>query len=127
MNNKDDEFMKMFENGLWEEFNHIIELGATKDMQSMKAIGYKELFAVLENEASLQEAKEQICLNSRRYAKRQMTWFRGMERRGFKIHWIDYELKMSEKVEQVLSLLNNDKKFENLKKCYCKNKSNVIF
>jgi tRNA dimethylallyltransferase len=47
------------------------------------------------------------------FAKRQMTWFRGMERRGFKIHWIDFGLKMSEKVEQVLSLLNNDKKFEN--------------
>ncbi len=39
------------------------------------------------------------------FAKRQMTWFRGMERRGIKINWIDGELPMEEKVEKVLELL----------------------
>ena len=37
------------------------------------------------------------------FAKRQMTWFRGMERKGTIIHWIDGELPMEEKVEQVLN------------------------
>ncbi|MBO7140967.1 MAG: tRNA (adenosine(37)-N6)-dimethylallyltransferase MiaA, partial [Prevotella sp.] len=37
------------------------------------------------------------------FAKRQMTWFRGMERRGFTIHWIDATLPMEEKVEQILN------------------------
>ena len=38
------------------------------------------------------------------FAKRQMTWFRGMERRGFKIHWIDATLPMEEKVSQIIEL-----------------------
>ena len=38
------------------------------------------------------------------FAKRQMTWFRGMERRGFKINWIDYNLSLDEKVARILDL-----------------------
>ena len=38
------------------------------------------------------------------FAKRQMTWFRGMERRGFTIHWIDAALPMETKIEQILAL-----------------------
>jgi tRNA dimethylallyltransferase len=38
------------------------------------------------------------------FAKRQMTWFRGMERRGIKIHWLDGELPLEEKVKIVLDL-----------------------
>ena len=66
----------MFENGLLNEFQDILKMGATKDMQSMKAIGYKELFDYVEGVCTLDEAKDKICLNSRRYAKRQMTWFK---------------------------------------------------
>jgi len=40
------------------------------------------------------------------FAKRQMTWFRGMERRGFNIHWIDASMPTDEKIERVESLLN---------------------
>jgi tRNA dimethylallyltransferase len=39
------------------------------------------------------------------FAKRQMTWFRGMERRGFTIHWLDATLPTEEKIEKVLKLL----------------------
>lgn len=66
----------MFEKGLLHEFNEILAKGAKKEMQSMKAIGYKELFDYVEGKCTLQEAKDKICLNSRRYAKRQMTWFK---------------------------------------------------
>jgi tRNA dimethylallyltransferase len=38
------------------------------------------------------------------FAKRQMTWFRGMERRGFEIHWIDATLPMEEKIERIIQL-----------------------
>jgi tRNA dimethylallyltransferase len=41
------------------------------------------------------------------FAKRQMTWFRGMERKGVRINWIDGELPMEEKTEEVLQLLNS--------------------
>ena len=40
------------------------------------------------------------------FAKRQMTWFRGMERRGFKIHWIDAMLPMEEKIRMILAPLS---------------------
>ena len=40
------------------------------------------------------------------FAKRQMTWFRGMEKRGTKIHWIDGHLPMEEKVEEIVRLLS---------------------
>jgi len=39
------------------------------------------------------------------FAKRQMTWFRGMERRGIKINWLDGDLPLEEKVERILNLL----------------------
>jgi tRNA dimethylallyltransferase len=42
------------------------------------------------------------------FAKRQMTWFRGMERRGFTIHWIDATLPMDEKVDKIVKLLNSE-------------------
>ncbi len=66
----------MFDHGLLEEFDTILSMGATKEMQSMKAIGYKELFDYVEGICTLEEAKDKICMNSRRYAKRQMTWFK---------------------------------------------------
>jgi tRNA dimethylallyltransferase len=40
------------------------------------------------------------------FAKRQMTWFRGMERKGVKINWIDGELPMEEKIERIIELYN---------------------
>ena len=67
---------QMFADGLYDEFCRLVEQGAKPDMQSMKAIGYQELFALKEGQVTLAEAKEQIALHSRRYAKRQMTWFR---------------------------------------------------
>lgn len=79
----------MFEKGLLEEFKHILALGATKEMQSMKAIGYKELFDYVEGKYSLDEAKDKICLNSRRYAKRQMTWFKHQ----MPVHWFEVYLE----------------------------------
>jgi tRNA dimethylallyltransferase len=41
------------------------------------------------------------------FAKRQMTWFRGMERRGFAIHWIDAAVPLKEKIEKTLTFFNN--------------------
>lgn len=67
---------RMVENGLVEEFHTLVEKGYTKDMVSMQAIGYKELFAYLEGRQPLDEAVRQIKTDTRHFAKRQMTWFR---------------------------------------------------
>lgn len=65
----------MFAGGLVDEVNSLIDF---EQCQSMQAIGYKEVIRYLHNEITLQEAKEQIKQASRNYAKRQMTFFKGM-------------------------------------------------
>jgi len=66
----------MFELGLREEFEALRHLGYTEASPGMVCVGYRELFAVEKGEASLEQAVELVKRNTRRYAKRQMTWFR---------------------------------------------------
>ncbi|MFX3624706.1 MAG: tRNA (adenosine(37)-N6)-dimethylallyltransferase MiaA [Ectobacillus sp.] len=65
----------MMEQGLLEEVKRLYESGI-RNCQSIQAIGYKELYDYLEGKISLAEAIDTLKLNSRRYAKRQLTWFR---------------------------------------------------
>ena len=74
----------MFKNGLLEEAETL-----KKHKKSNEIIGYKELNMYFSNKISLEEAKEKIKQNSRRYAKRQYTWFKNqMDIKWFKV---DYE------------------------------------
>jgi len=66
----------MMDAGLLEEVNRLMAGGCDKNMVSMKGIGYKEIINYLEGLCTLEEAVEQIKRGSRRYAKRQLTWFR---------------------------------------------------
>ncbi len=67
---------EMIRQGLVEEVRSLSQRGLTPDMISMKGIGYKEVFALLQGECTLDETVEQIKRSTRRYSKRQMTWFR---------------------------------------------------
>lgn len=69
----------MLKNGLIEEVKGLLEKGYTKDMISMQGIGYKEIMKYFDGEYTLDEAIEIIKRDSRRYAKRQLTWFRRYE------------------------------------------------
>ena len=75
----------MMEQGLEEEVRRLYEQGCRPGMVSMQAIGYKELMEYIEGKCSKDEAVETIKLESRRYAKRQMTWLRH-ER---DVNWLD--------------------------------------
>ncbi len=66
----------MLENGLVNEVRRLVELGFSDSITSMQGIGYKEILYYLRNEITLEEATELIKRESRRYAKRQLTWFR---------------------------------------------------
>ena len=66
----------MLENGLLDEVKELLKMGYTKDMISMQGIGYKEMIKYLEGEYTYDEAIEIIKRDSRRYAKRQLTWFK---------------------------------------------------
>lgn len=90
---------QMIEQGLVEEIKKILDLGYSKDLNSLNTVGYKEIISYLDNEISLERAIELIKRNTRRYAKRQLTWFRKDER----IKWFDVScnediLKISEKI-----------------------------
>ena len=66
----------MMDNGLINEVKNLLKMGYTKDMISMQGIGYKEIIKYLDGEYTLDEAIDIIKRDSRRYAKRQLTWFR---------------------------------------------------
>ena len=76
---------QMLEQGLEQELKDLLARGISPHATSLQAIGYKELIAYLQGEGTLQEAVEEIQRSSRRYAKRQRTWFR----RNEKINWIE--------------------------------------
>lgn len=71
---------KMIENGLEDEVRKLIRKGITLQNQCMQGIGYKEIYAYLTGEYSLDEAIEKIKLNTRHYAKRQITFFKKLDR-----------------------------------------------
>lgn len=66
----------MFEQGLLDEAETLIQNGCTRDMTSMQAIGYKELFAYFDGEITREQVIDQIQKDTRHFAKRQLTWFR---------------------------------------------------
>jgi len=76
----------MLERGLVDEVRALLDSGVPRDCTAMQAIGYKEIVRALDGACSLDEAAEDIRRESRRYAKRQLTWLR----RG-DYHWIRFQ------------------------------------
>jgi len=66
---------------------------------------YKYVTLFLTGKMEYKEMVEKLETAIHRFAKRQMTWFRGMERKGVQINWIDGELPLEEKVAKVLGML----------------------
>ena len=66
----------MIEHGWMQEVQDLLKSGLNENAKPFDFIGYRELRAVLRNELSLQQAREAIQQATRRYAKRQLTWFR---------------------------------------------------
>ena len=84
----------MIDTGLVNEVETIMANGYSKELNALNTVGYKEIISYLEDEISLERAIELIKRNTRRFAKRQMTWFRKDDR----IKWLDVN-----SVEDVLS------------------------
>lgn len=93
----------MFEEGLVEEVRDILEKGYSADLNALNSVGYKEVLAYLQGEIDLFNCKELVKQNTRRYAKRQLTWFRAEK----DIHWIEMEsgADLSGKVDMILEVL----------------------
>ena len=88
---------KMLERGLLEEIRGLLDSGVPEKATAMQAIGYKEFVDALAGRESLEAAADQVRQSSRRYAKRQLTWFR----RNPDIHWL--RLTGTEDFSEVLS------------------------
>ncbi|MDL2213667.1 tRNA (adenosine(37)-N6)-dimethylallyltransferase MiaA [Bacteroides sp. OttesenSCG-928-D19] len=94
-------------NGMVEEVETLLETTSPDDL-IYYGLEYKYLTMYVLNKITYQEMFEQLEVAIHQFAKRQMTWFRGMERRGFTINWINAELPMEEKLEAAKALYNKE-------------------
>lgn len=92
--------------GMVDEVKRLIADGVSPDDLIYYGLEYKYLTLYVIGELTFEEMFHQLEIAIHQFAKRQMTWFRGMERRGFTIHWVDASLPMEQKVGSILNLLN---------------------
>jgi tRNA dimethylallyltransferase len=95
------------EEGLIEEVQQLLAGGIHPDDLIYYGLEYKYVTLYLMNRLTRQEMVQKLEVEIHRFAKRQMTWFRGMERRGIAINWIDGQLPDNEKVGILLKLFDH--------------------
>ena len=95
--------------GMVEEVRGLLAEGISAESLIYYGLEYKFLTQYAIGELTYEEMFHQLETAIHQFAKRQMTWFRGMERRGFVIHWLDATLPMEEKVERIINLINTNK------------------
>lgn len=91
--------------GMVDEVRNILNTGVKPEDLIYYGLEYKFLTQYIIGELAYDDMVSQLEIAIHQFAKRQMTWFRGMERRGFTIHWIDATLPTEEKIEKVQKLL----------------------
>ena len=91
--------------GMIDEVRGLIDNGVHPDDLIYYGLEYKYLTQYITGELSYDEMFKQLEIAIHQFAKRQMTWFRGMERKGFTIHWIDSKLSTEDKIKQINKLL----------------------
>lgn len=91
--------------GMIEEVRAILDQGVAAEDLIYYGLEYKFVTQYVIGELSYDEMVEKLEIAIHQFAKRQMTWFRGMEKRGLKIHWIDSQLPMESKVEEIITLM----------------------
>lgn len=94
------------EEGMCDEIRSLIDGGVNPDDLIYYGLEYKFVTEYVVGKTSYEEMFRKLEIAIHQFAKRQMTWFRGMERRGYTIHWIDAAQSMDEKVEAIMSLMN---------------------
>jgi tRNA dimethylallyltransferase len=90
-----------------DEVKRILDNGVSPEILMYYGLEYKYLTQYIIGEITFDEMFKQLETAIHKFAKRQMTWFRGMERKGFKINWLDGYASMKEKTDRVLTLLQN--------------------
>ena len=88
-----------------EEVEALLSNGVTPEKLDYYGLEYRYVSKYLLKELSYDDMFKKLNTAIHQFAKRQMTYFRGMERRGIAIHWLNGELTMEEKIEQSVALL----------------------
>jgi tRNA dimethylallyltransferase len=97
-----ERLQRRLETGMLDEIHHLLSEGLKPEQLKFYGLEYRILTQYVTGEISYDAMFRTLNTAIHQFAKRQMTWFRRMERQGTPIHWIDGQLTIEEKVEQVL-------------------------
>lgn len=97
------------EEGMVDEVKKLLAQGVTPEQLIYYGLEYKFLTLFVLGKLTFEEMFSQLEIAIHQFAKRQMTWFRGMERRGFSINWMDASLPTEAKIEKTLTLLEKNR------------------
>ena len=96
--------------GMIEEVKSLLDSGVPEERLLRYGLEYRHVTQYLRGQCSYDDMYRDLYTDIRRFAKRQMTWFRRMERQGILIHWIDGTQPLDAKVNQVLTLFRRAEK-----------------
>jgi tRNA dimethylallyltransferase len=102
-----ERLQKRLESGMVEEVQQLLATGLPADKIKFYGLEYRFLTQYILGEIDYERMFQLLNTAIHQFAKRQMTWFRRMERSGIKIHWIDGTLQEEEKVQIVMERVNN--------------------
>jgi tRNA dimethylallyltransferase len=94
------------EQGMIEEVKELLKTGLTAEQIKFYGLEYRFIMLYLENKTDHSEMFRLLNIAIHQFAKRQMTWFRKMERTGLVIHWIRGEMGLDDKAKEIFSVLN---------------------
>ena len=96
--------------GMVDEVQRLLDQGVPAERLLRYGLEYKHITRYLLQQCTYQQMFDNLYTDIRRFSKRQMTWFRRMERNGVDIHWIDGQKTLQEKVDEVLLWCQREKK-----------------
>ncbi len=99
-----ERLQQRLKNGMIEEVQQLLNKGLTPDQLKFYGLEYRFITMYLNHEIRYDEMYSLLNIAIHQFAKRQMTWFRRMEKQGFEIHWIDGQKTENEKVEAIIKL-----------------------
>ena len=101
-----DRLRDRLENGMVEEVERLMGAGVSAEKMEYYGLEYKWVSKYIMKELTYEEMFNKLNTAIHQFAKRQMTYFRGMERRGLTIHWIEGQLPMEDKVAMAIKIIN---------------------
>lgn len=104
-----DRLHQRLDNGMVDEVKSLLESGISAEDLIYYGLEYKYLTLYVIGELTFKEMVEQLEIAIHQFAKRQMTWFRGMERRGFHLHWLPWDMPEDEFIDSIRDLIGPPK------------------